>query len=207
MTESVHPHPHFLRPDVQVSHLGSGKRSDSFHILGSGRMFKRIRQAGSPEKTQALAQKLIRDYYLLEIYMYPYAVATTHIIGGYDDRKGAAERSVTIIQPHIHGIPFNVALERILHKKADGVHVKSFLQKALRMYQETGHIPDIFGPFRPSGFQPNLSRNVVVLELKCGLFPVLVDTNFARKSEHPILRNIVNPMLAHDIWRLGQSLP
>lgn len=188
----------FLRPDITLELIGAGKRSDAYKTQEQA--IKVVRDVESLYAAKTLVNQLQQQYALFEQYLNPYVLPTNFLIGTTD----TSEIAVTIIQPFIEGKPMREAIEIGKQERADFRYIKDFLQKAISMQHETGHIPDMFGRYSTT-YNPLHTGNVKVVAYEDILFPTLVDTNFSRHSEKAYGK-LHNRFLAHGINRLLNTL-
>lgn len=192
--------PEFINPYLSLEILDAGKRADAF-LVGEDTVIKIIKTSKPYGGINDLIKVLTTQYALLKEYMSPYVLDTNFAIGSTTEKDAA----VVIFQEKVSGISFETAIRGGIEEGKDMKFIKDFLKKSLNMYRETGFIPDMFNSMLHT-YSPIYTKNVIVQETEEGLEPILIDTNFSRKSERGLGPVIHNRLLARGIGNLLKKI-
>ncbi len=189
--------PKFIDQTTQFSYVGSGRRFDVYDL--GDFVAKELKKPENEKDPTELAYDFLGDYKLLKQYLGDYVVPTDFIIGEQESRP-----SVFMIQPDTHGLP----ISDLVREQLRTPYIIDFFKRSLQLYNETGHMPDIYG--RPHVIRwythPQTSPNVIVSEKDSLPFPNLIDVLFTRNSVKPLIGGPHNRLLAEGTKRLLRSL-
>ena len=141
-------------------------------------------------------------------YLGPYVTPTTFVVSDIlgQSEEGLIEKRfiICVFQKFVNGISLRKALDKI---QGDTSIYKDFLQRCLKMYEETEIVPDITArPTIIGWWKPIDSPNVIVEQNENGqLIPQLVDIGFI-SGEWPLIRSEHPRILTNSIRKLLESL-
>lgn len=184
------------------SYLDQGNR---FSCYTNGEQVVKIsNQYFSKEKALNKVSELKAYYDLLHAYLGGYVANSTFSTREREDGLHA----VQIDQPFVAGQNWQGVL-RSMRNNYEYRFIIDFLQRCLSMREQTGHIPELYGPInRPDTMnQLTRTRNVKVIYKTDGYYPVLVDIGPNRFSATAYGTHFHNRLLGRSInEKLATSL-
>lgn len=197
--------PKCIDPNIPFELLSSGWSADCFNL---GKNVLKIRREKLPSnQALALCSTLTQQYNLIRDYLSPYVLPTDFFLADEPETDGFAR--ICIFQPLITGYSLQEALSLAKNKSLSAEKIADFLAKSLKLFVETGLIPDLFGKLEYNFWQvysPLTSPNLRIVEKDNTLTPCLVDTVFNRLTPNRLVGNTHNLLLARNIKRLHEEL-
>jgi hypothetical protein len=163
-------------PQAELIHLSHGFSSDAYRVgIEGSHVVKISKKHGHHQAISRSLGRLEEEHDINEHYLEEEGVPPTEFIVAQLKTEQERLRLVTV-QEFIEG---EVVSTHLTRKAPNIAALIKFYKKALRMYEETGKIPDLANI--QEGFRPSVNTNVIVTEKAPGVFvPVLTDTNFGR---------------------------
>ena len=167
-----------------------------FEVIGEGMSSTVLRapdgdiykygRSTTAHKAQKLAERSSRNVALVLEYLGGYATPTLVSVAGGDD----AGYHVVHHQPYIEGLSIG-------KQACDVEQLMELFERALRMYDRTGFMPDI-ACVESGWFDPLKSPNILVL---ADGTPRVVDTDLGRTQQAPVIGLMWNWLMSEGVVR------
>lgn len=148
----------------------------------------------------SFARRLRNDYLKFKLYLPDFLINTEFVIGESNGIR------VIAIQDYLQGISISEAI-RLSSDEKELMPIKDFYGSCLRLYQDTGLMPDLFDKKIKSAFYTGRTTpNVIVQKINNQYVPFLVDIAPARTSKLLYTRWFQNGLMKFMITKNIQKL-